>query len=50
MVKDVNGQILLDGVDVSRRWAEYFEEILNVEDVKQSKINVAGDRRMPLTG
>ena len=25
MVKDVNGQILLDGVEVSRRWAEYFE-------------------------
>ena len=24
MVKDINGQILLDGVDVRRRWAEYF--------------------------
>ena len=24
MVKDVNGQILRDGVEVRRRWAEYF--------------------------
>ena len=24
MVKDGNGQILHDGVDVRRRWAEYF--------------------------
>ena len=33
MVKDVNGQILLDGVEVRRRWAEYFEQALNVADV-----------------
>ena len=25
MVMDVNGQILRDGVEVRRRWAEYFE-------------------------
>ena len=25
MVKDVNGLILPDGVEVRRRWAEYFE-------------------------
>ena len=25
IVKDVNGQILRDGVEVRRRWAEYFE-------------------------
>ena len=30
MVKDVNGQILPDGVE--RRWAEYFELVLNVEN------------------
>ena len=30
MVKDVNGQILRDGVAVRRRWAEYFEQVLNV--------------------
>ena len=27
MVKDVNGQILRDGVEVRRRWAEYFERV-----------------------
>ena len=31
MVNDMNGQILRDGVEVSRRWAEYFEQVLNVE-------------------
>ena len=30
-VKDVNGQILRDGVKVRRMWAEYFEQVLNVE-------------------
>ena len=25
MVKDVNGEILRDDVEVRRRWAEYFE-------------------------
>ena len=25
IVKDVNGQILRDGVEVRSRWAEYFE-------------------------
>ena len=32
MVKDVNGQILRDGVEVGRRWAEYFEQAPNVAD------------------
>ena len=27
MAKDVNGQILRDGVEVRRRWAEYFEQM-----------------------
>ena len=26
MVKDVNGQILCDDIEVRRRWAEYFEQ------------------------
>ena len=30
MVRDVNGQILHDGVEVRRRCAEYFEQVLNV--------------------
>ena len=32
MVKDVNGEILGDGIEVRRRWAEYFEQVLNVEE------------------
>ena len=32
MVKDVNGQIFREGVEVRRRRAEYFEQILNVAD------------------
>ena len=50
MVKDVNGQILRDGVEVRRRWAEYFEQVLNVADVKEANINVVGNWRMPVLG
>ena len=42
MVKDVNGQILWDGVDMTRRWGEYFEQVMNVEDVRQANIRVVG--------
>ena len=28
MVKDVNDQVLHDGVDMRIRWAEYFEQVL----------------------
>ena len=44
MIKDVNGQILRDVVDVRRRWAEYFEQALNVADVREVNIDVIGDR------
>ena len=47
MVKDVNSQIFRYGVEVRRRWAEYFEQLLNVEDVRDANINV-GDRLMPV--
>ena len=50
MVKDVNGQILRDGVEVRRRWAECFEQILNVTDVRHANINVVGNSRMPVLG
>ena len=40
MVKDVNGQILRDGVDVKKRWAAYFEQVLNVADVREANINL----------
>ena len=43
MVKDVNGQILRDGVEVRRRWAEYLEQVLNVADVREVNINVVGN-------
>ena len=48
MVEDVNGQILRDGVEVRRRWAEYFEQVLNVADVREANINVVGNWRMPV--
>ena len=48
MVKYVNGQILRNGVEV-RRQAEYFEQVLNVADVREANINV-GNWRMPVLG
>ena len=50
MVKDVNGQILHDGIEVRRRWAEYFEPFLNVADVREANINVVGNWWMPVLG
>ena len=48
MVKDVNGQILREGVEVRRRWAEYFGQVLNVADVREANINAVGNWRMPV--
>ena len=31
-----------------RRWAEYFEQVLNVADVREANINVVGNWRMPV--
>ena len=50
MVKDVNGQILRDGVEVRTRWAEYFEQVLNVADAREANINVVGNWWMPVFG
>ena len=50
MAKDVNDQILREGVEVRRRWAEYFELVLNVADVREANINVVGNWRMPAFG
>ena len=50
MVKDINGQILLDGAEVRRRWAEYFEQVLNVADVVEANIYIVGKWRMPVLG
>ena len=40
MVKDVNSQILRDGVELSRRLAEYFEQVLHEQDVREANMNV----------
>ena len=40
MVEYVNGQILRDGVEVRRRKAEYFDQVLNVADVREAKISM----------
>ena len=42
MVKDVNGQILHEGLEVKWRWAEYFEQVLKVADVREANINGVG--------
>ncbi|MCP4264721.1 MAG: hypothetical protein GY777_03945, partial [Candidatus Brocadiaceae bacterium] len=50
-VKDLNDQLLVESEDVGRRWAEYFDEILNVEDKREVKIvAVGGERGMPVFG
>ena len=48
MVTNVNCQILRDGVEVRKRWAEYLEHILNLEDVREANKNVVGGRRMQM--
>ena len=50
MVKEVSGQILRDGVAVRRRWAQYFEQVLNVADIRKANINVVGNWRVPVLG
>ena len=50
MVKDVNGQILPNGVEAKGRWSEYFEQVLNVADDREENINVAGNWWMPVLG
>ena len=50
MVNDVRGQILRDGVEVRRRWAQYFEQVLNVADVREANLDVVGNWRMPVLG
>ena len=47
IVKVVYGQILRDGVEVRRRRTEYFEQVLNVADVREANINVVGNWRQP---
>ena len=50
MVKDVNGQILRDAVEVRRRWAEYFDQVLNVANVREANIIVVVNWLMQVLG
>ena len=50
-VKEVNGSLLLESGDVRKRWAEYFEELVNVEDPREANIDAdSGGARMPVLG
>ena len=50
-VKDANGKVLVEKAEVSERWAEYFDELLNVEDVREAKVvAVGGQGGMPVFG
>ena len=50
MVKDVNGQILRNGVEVRRRLVQYFEQVLNMADAREANINEVGNWWMPVLG
>ena len=45
MVMDVSGH-----VEVRRRWAEYFEQVLNVADVREPNIDVVINWQMLVFG
>ena len=46
-VKDVSGQ-LLRGNEAKKRWAEYFEELLNVQEDKEADIVAIGGVQVPV--
>ena len=48
-VKDVNGQ-LLRGNEARKRWVEYFEELLNVQEDREADIVAVGGVQMPVMG
>ena len=48
-VKDVNGR-LLRGKEARRRWAEYFEELLNVQEDREADIVAVGGVQVPVMG
>ena len=48
-VKDGNGR-LLKGGDARKRWAEYFEELLNVEEEREADIVAVGGVEVPVMG
>ena len=48
-VKDVNGR-LLKGNEARKRWAEYFEELLNVQKDREADIVAVGGVQVPVMG
>ena len=48
-VKDVNGR-LLRGNEERKRWAEYFEELLNVQEDREADIVAVGGVQVPVMG
>ena len=49
IVKDVNGW-LLRGSEAMKRWAEYFEELLNVQEDREADIVAVGGVQVPVMG
>ena len=47
-MKNSNGQILQDVDEVRKRCLEYFEQVMNVEVVKEANINAVAEMRMPV--
>ena len=48
-VKDENGR-LLKGSDTRKKWARYFEELLNVEEESEVDIVAVGRVEVPVMG
>ena len=48
-VKDRNGQ-LVKGIEARRRWAEYFQNLLNLEDEREAEIVAVGGVEVPVFG
>ena len=48
-VKDVNRR-LLRGNEARKRWAEYFEELLNVQEDREADIVAVGSVQVPVMG
>ena len=48
-VKNVNGW-LLRGNEARKRWAEYFEELLNVQEDREADIVTVGGVQVPVMG
>ena len=46
-VKDINGR-LFRGTETRKRWAEYFEELLNVQEDREADIVAVGGVQVPV--